>query len=161
MTGSTETCNAVSAKSGGEPASPRSTPRIVIWPEPKKLASPRMSSVPRMLSMLASTPGKDASSENRAKVAGVSTSDQIDAKLRLTVPSSGRVRTVGVKAGWSFTGGRWVIEEPGRELPTLASYAPSAESVPAPAEPSAWELGLSADARQRLRRSLERLRGEP
>ena len=65
------------------------------------------------------------------------------------------------QAGWEFAGGRWVVAEPLPPLPACAPLTP----VPGPGdtaeEPSAWELGLSAEAAARLRRSLERMRRPP
>jgi hypothetical protein len=65
------------------------------------------------------------------------------------------------QAGWEFAGGRWAVAEPLPPLPECARPSLITGSADAPAEPSAWELGLSAAAAARLRRSLDRIRRLP
>ena len=65
------------------------------------------------------------------------------------------------QAGWQFAGGRWVVAEPFPPLPACARPTPVTGPADTAAEPSAWELGLSAEATARLRSTLQRLRREP
>jgi hypothetical protein len=65
------------------------------------------------------------------------------------------------EAGWEFADGRWVVAEPLAPLPACARPSPIASVTDTPSEPSAWQLGLSAEAAERLRRSLERMRRPP
>jgi hypothetical protein len=65
------------------------------------------------------------------------------------------------QAGWEFAGGRWVVAEPLPPLPACARSTPITGPADTPTEPSAWELGLSAEAVGRLRDSLERMRRLP
>jgi hypothetical protein len=64
-------------------------------------------------------------------------------------------------AGWKFAGGRWVVAEPLPPLPACARPSAIAGPADTAAEPSAWELGLSAEASARLRCSLARMRRLP
>jgi hypothetical protein len=65
------------------------------------------------------------------------------------------------QAGWEFAGGRWAVAEAFTPLPAGARPAPATRPADTAAEPSAWKLGLSAEAAARLRRSLQRLRRQP
>jgi hypothetical protein len=65
------------------------------------------------------------------------------------------------QAGWEFAGGRWVVAAPLAPLPAGARPSPITGPADTPAEPSAWQLGLSAEAAARLRRSLARIRRLP
>jgi hypothetical protein len=65
------------------------------------------------------------------------------------------------QAGWKFVDGRWVVAEAVPALPASARPSPITAPADTPAEPSAWELGLSIEAASRLRHSLERMRRPP
>jgi hypothetical protein len=65
------------------------------------------------------------------------------------------------QAGWELASGRWVVAEPLLPLPACARPSPSAGPADRAAEPSAWELGLSAEVAARLCRALQRLRRRP
>jgi hypothetical protein len=64
-------------------------------------------------------------------------------------------------AGWEFAGGRWVVAEPLPPLPACALLTQVSVAADTPAEPSVWELGLTAEAAVRLRQSLDRIRRLP